>query len=81
MVDVLSSASSTNLGAFLVDVTMHDHFLETNPKLKLEEIPRNLQRSQHLLAGCNKLKHVCTCSQCYRRGLLGLRTWAGTTLM
>ena len=57
-VEVLSSASSSNQGAFLVDVALRDHFLETHPKLKSEEIPRDSRRSQRLLAGCNKLKHV-----------------------
>ena len=57
-VEVLSSASSSNLGAFLVDVALREHFLETHPKLKSEEIPRDSRRSQRLLAGCNKLKHV-----------------------
>ncbi len=56
--EVLSSASSPNLGAFLVDVALRDHFLSTHPKLTSEEVPRDSRRSQRLLAGCNKLKHV-----------------------
>ncbi|KAL3771140.1 hypothetical protein ACHAW5_009924 [Stephanodiscus triporus] len=55
---VLSSVSSSNLGGFLVDVALYDHFLSTHPALGSEIFPRDSRRSQRLLAGCNKLKHV-----------------------
>jgi hypothetical protein len=58
MGDVLFSTSSSNLIAFLMEVALCDHFLETHPKLKTEEIQYNLWMSQGLLSGCNKLKHV-----------------------
>lgn len=58
IVDVLSSVSSSNLGAFLVDVALYDHFIATHPSLKGESFPRDSRRSQRLLAGCSRLKHI-----------------------
>jgi tetratricopeptide (TPR) repeat protein len=58
-VEVLSSASSSNLGGFLVDVALHAHFLSTHPSLRSPApIPLDSRRSQRLLSGCTKLKHV-----------------------
>ncbi|KAL3806626.1 hypothetical protein ACHAXA_010814 [Cyclostephanos tholiformis] len=59
-VEVLSSAASSNLGGFLVDVALHEHFLSTHPALQSSEemIKRDSRRSQRLLAGCTRLKHV-----------------------
>jgi molecular chaperone DnaK (HSP70) len=58
IVNVLSSVSSSNLGAFVVDVALYDHFIATHPSLKGESFPRDSRRSQRLLAGCSKLKHI-----------------------
>lgn len=58
VVEVLSSASSSNLGAFLVDMALYEHFLFTHPALKGDKFPRNSRRGQRLLAGCSKLKHI-----------------------
>jgi len=53
--EVVSTVSSSTLGASLVDIALYHHFLSTIPELS--DFKTNSRAAQRLLAGCSKLKH------------------------
>jgi len=53
---VLSSQSSSSLGAGSVDIALWHHFVETLPQLK--DVKPKSRGGQRLLQGCSKLKHL-----------------------
>ena len=59
-VEVLSTVSSSKLGAALVDIALYKHFLSTHPSLShqnTDEFKHNSRTAQRLLGACRKLKH------------------------
>ena len=62
-VELLSTVSSTTLGASLVDIALYHHFLATHPSLSHyksdpeSSLKPNSRTGQRLLEGCRKLKH------------------------
>jgi len=54
-VKVLSTISSSTLGASLVDIALYHHFVSTNSDLS--DFKTDSRAAQRLLAGCSKLKH------------------------
>ena len=54
-IKVLSTVSSSTLGASLVDIALYYHFVATIPELS--DFKTDSRAAQRLLAGCSKLKH------------------------
>jgi len=54
-VEVLSTISSSTLGASLVDIALYYHFISTISDLS--DFKTDSRAAQRLLAGCSKLKH------------------------
>ena len=58
IVQVLSTVSSSTLGAAMIDIALFHHFQSNHPSLSHTTLAPKSRPAQRLMEGCRKLKHI-----------------------